>query len=193
MVVCSDGVEALTEKISGVTALIKQKFPHVVATHCMLHGEAVVAKIMDNELNQVLQEVIQVVNFTKARPMKHKLFTLLCNEMGTCFEGLLLHSNMCWLSRRSVLNRVHELWREVAELLSSKKHELADQFTDATRICKLAYISDIFQYLNVLNQSIQGYEAYILRCKTKCMPFPKRSWCEKKQARVGSYRNNLLV
>ncbi len=80
----------MTGKISGVTALIKQKAPHVVATHCMLHCEALVAKRMDNELNQVLQEVIQVVNFLKARPMKHRLFTLLCNEMGARFERLLL-------------------------------------------------------------------------------------------------------
>lgn len=38
--VCLDGAAAMTGKISGVTALIKQKAPHVVATHCMLHREA---------------------------------------------------------------------------------------------------------------------------------------------------------
>lgn len=75
---------------------------------------------MDDELNQVLQEVIQVVNFIKARPMKHRLFTLLCNEMGVRFEGLLLHSNVRCLSRGAVLNRVYELRREGAEFLSSK-------------------------------------------------------------------------
>lgn len=58
--------------------------------------------------------------------MKHRVFTLLCNEMGAPFEGLLLHSNVRWLSRGSVLSRMYELRREVAEFLSSEKHQLAD-------------------------------------------------------------------
>lgn len=87
---CSDGATAMTVKISGVTALIKQKAPDVVATHC----EALVAKMMDNKLNQVLQEVIQVVNFIKALPMTHRLFTMLCKMRwapilrGCCFTRM---------------------------------------------------------------------------------------------------------
>lgn len=91
--VCLDRAKA----ISRVNTLIKQKALHVVATHCMLHKEAPVVKKMDNKLNQLLQEVIQVANF-KARPMKHRLFTLLHKKMGTHFEGLLLHCIMYWLS-----------------------------------------------------------------------------------------------
>ena len=184
--VCSDGAAAMTGKISGVTALIKQKAPHVVATHCMLHREALVAKRMDNELNQVLQEVVQVVNFIKARPLKHRLFTLLCNEMGARFEGLLLHSNVRWLSRGAVLNRVYELRREVGEFLSSEKHQLAERFTDATWIRKLAYMSDIFLHLNVLNQSMQGRDTYILQVQDKVRAFSKKImlWSNKLQEGV---------
>lgn len=64
----SDGAAAMTSKISGVIAFIKQKASHVVATHCMLHREALVAKKMNNSLSQVLQEVFQVVNFIKSLP-----------------------------------------------------------------------------------------------------------------------------
>ena len=50
--VCSDGAAAMTGKKSGVTALIQQKAPNAVATHCMLHCEALVAKwAMDDELH----------------------------------------------------------------------------------------------------------------------------------------------
>lgn len=184
--VCTDGAAAMTGKVSGVTALIKQKAPHVVATHCMLHREALVAKRMGDELNQVLQEVVQVVNFIKARPMKHRLFAVLCNEMGARFEGLLLHSNVRWLSRGAVLNRVYELRREVSEFLSSEKHQLADRFTDATWICKLAYMSDIFQHLNVLNQSMQGRDTYILQVQDKVRAFSKKImlWSNKLQEGV---------
>lgn len=124
----------MTGKNSGVTALINQKAPNAVATHCMLHREVLGAKRIDDELNQVLQDIIRIVNFIKARPMKHRLFTLLCNEMGAHFEGLLLYSNVRWLSRGAVFNRVYKLRREVAEFLLSEKHQLADRFTNAAWI-----------------------------------------------------------
>lgn len=111
--VCTDGAAAMTGKNSGVTALIKQKAPNAAFTHCMLHREALVAKRLDDELNLVLQDIIHVVNFIKARRLKHRLFALLCKEMGASFDGLLLHSNVRWLSRGAVLNRVYELQREV--------------------------------------------------------------------------------
>ena len=184
--VCSDGAAAMTGKRSGVTAFIKQKAPQVVATHCMLHREALVAKRMDDKLNQVLQDVVQIVNFIKARPMKHRLFTLLCNEMGARYEGLLLHSNVRWLSRGAVLTRVYELRREVAEFLSTEEHQLADRFSDATWIRKLAYMSDIFQHLNVLNQGMQGRDTNTLQVQEKVCAFSKKIalWSDKLQEGV---------
>lgn len=169
--VCSDGAAAMTGKNSGVTALIKQKAPNAAFTHCMLHREALLAKRLDDELNQVLQDIIQVVNFIKARPLKHRLFALLCKEMGARFDGLLLHSNVRWLSRGAVLNRVYELRREVAEFLVSEKHQLADRFTNAAWILKLAYMADIFCHLNVLNQSMQGHDTYIVHMQDQVRAF----------------------
>lgn len=169
--VCSDGAAAMTGKNSGVTALIKQKAPNAAFTHCMLHREALVAKRLDDELNQVLQDVIHVVNFIKARPLKHRLFAILCKEMGARFDGLLLHSNVRWLSRGAVLNRVYELRREVAEFLLSEKHQLADRFTNEAWILKLAYMADIFCHLNVLNQSMQGRDTYIVHMQDKVHAF----------------------
>lgn len=169
--VCSDGAAAMTGKNSGVTALIKQKAPNAAFTHCMLHREALVAKRLDDELNQVLQDIIQVVNFIKARPLKHRLFALLCKEMGARFDGLLLHSNVRWLSRGAVLSRVYELRSEVAEFLLSEKHHLADRFKNEAWILKLAYMADIFSHLNVLNQSMQGRDTYIVHMQDKVRAF----------------------
>ncbi|KAL2102327.1 hypothetical protein ACEWY4_001495 [Coilia grayii] len=169
--VCSDGAAAMTGRNSGVPALIKQNAPHAVFTHCMLHREALVAKRIDDELNQVLQDTIQAVNFIKTRPLKHRLFALLCNEMEARFHGLLLHSNVRWLSRGAVLNRVYEMRAEIAEFLSSEKHQLAGRFTDAAWLLKLAYLADIFHHLNVLNQSMQGRDTYILHMQDKVRTF----------------------
>ena len=66
----------MTVENSGMTTLVKPKALNAV-------GEALVKRI--NKLNQVLQDITQVLNFIKACPMKHKLFTLLCNDMGVHF------------------------------------------------------------------------------------------------------------
>ncbi|XP_060759506.1 zinc finger BED domain-containing protein 5-like [Neoarius graeffei] len=181
--VCSDGAAAMTRRNSGVTSLIKQKAPHAVFTHCMLHREALVAKRIDDKLNLVLQEAVQVVNFIKTHPLKHRLFAILCNEMGARFHGLLLHSSVRWPSRGAVLNRVYEMQAEIAEFLSSEKHQLADRFTDATWLLKLAYLADIFHHLNVLNQSMQGRDTYILHMQDKVRAFSMKItlWASKLQ------------
>ncbi|KAM3843168.1 SCAN domain-containing protein 3 [Diretmus argenteus] len=179
-------VRANGVKHSGVTALIKQKAPNAVSTHCVLHREALVAKRLDDELNEVLQDAIQVVDFIKARPLKHRLFARLCNEMGARYEGLLLHSNVRWLSRGAVLNRVYEMRSEIAEFLSSEKHQLAERFTNAEWIRKLTYMSDIFHHLNQLNQSMQGRDTYVLHVQDKVRAFSKKItlWSNKLQEGV---------
>ena len=72
------------------------------------------------------------------------------------------------------MNRVFELRREIGELLSSENHQLAGRFSDASWLRKLAYMSDIFQHLNVLSQSMQGRETYILHVQDKLRPFTKK-------------------
>lgn len=111
--VCWDGAAAMTRRNSGVTAVI-------VFTDCMLHCKALVAKQNKDELNQVLQDIIQAVNFIKTHPLKHRLFALLYNKMGACFDGLLLCSIIPWLSQGAVLNSVYEMQREVGEFLLLK-------------------------------------------------------------------------
>lgn len=172
--VCTDGAAAMTGKRSGVIAFIKEKAPNVVSTHCMLHREALVAKRIDDELYQVLQVVVKTVNYVKAHPMKDRLFEALCHEMDADFHGLLLHSEVRWLSRGAVLNRVFALRRELAVFLSSHKSDLCIYFEDKSWMLKLAYLSDIFQHLNVLNKSMQGLELCILNVQDKVRAFMQK-------------------
>jgi len=54
-----------------------------------------------------------MVNFIKMRPLKTRLFSLLCEAMESQFTKLILHTEVRWLSRGKVLSRVHELKNEL--------------------------------------------------------------------------------
>ncbi|XP_013781361.1 protein ZBED8-like [Limulus polyphemus] len=44
--ICTDGAPAMMGVRSGFTALVKQKAPHVITTHCVLHRHALAAKTL---------------------------------------------------------------------------------------------------------------------------------------------------
>uniref|UniRef100_A0A3Q3JQM6 HAT C-terminal dimerisation domain-containing protein n=1 Tax=Monopterus albus TaxID=43700 RepID=A0A3Q3JQM6_MONAL len=52
----------------------------------------------------VMSLVIRVVNFIVARALNDRQFKTLLDEVGNNYPGLLLHSNVCWLSRGKVLS-----------------------------------------------------------------------------------------
>ena len=88
----------------------------------------------------------------KTRPLNQRLFSCLCDEMGADHTGLLLHTEVRSLSRGQVLKRVYELHEEIITFLSKQNHlSLAEKF-----IANVAYLADIFNSLNILNQSMQG-------------------------------------
>ena len=78
---------------SGFGALGKSDTPHIIVPS-------------PPTLAEVLQIVIECVNYVRNSSVKHRILKDLCNEMGLEFEVLLYHSNVRWLSRGKVLNRV---------------------------------------------------------------------------------------
>ncbi|CAM5143360.1 unnamed protein product [Eretmochelys imbricata] len=119
--VCSYGNDTMTGQYSGVVTQIKALARECKSTHCFLHRESLETKKMSTELNSVLSEVIKIVNHVKANALNSRLFTALCDDMGADHKQLLLHADVCWLSRGKVLSRVFELRNELAEFLQDKK------------------------------------------------------------------------
>ncbi|VVC28346.1 Hypothetical protein CINCED_3A016197 [Cinara cedri] len=75
----------------------------------MIHREALASKKLQPDVNKVLLNAISVINFIKSKSLNSRLFTILCNEMGSDHEKLLLHTEVRWLSRGKMLSRLFEL------------------------------------------------------------------------------------
>jgi hypothetical protein len=58
----------------GLQAFIRSKAPGTLRTHCFIHRKALASKYLSPALNQVLEYVMNVVNFIKTRPLKARFF-----------------------------------------------------------------------------------------------------------------------
>ena len=153
---CTDGAPAMMGKRSGFVALVKKKCPDDIVTHCVLHRHALATKTLPKELGDVMAIVVATVNFIRACALNHRLFQVFCEDIGAAYTHLLYYTEVRWLSRSQVLNRVLQLRQETEIFLHKKGKDLADYFGDPIFVARLAYISDIFGHLNALNISLQG-------------------------------------
>ncbi|KAM3861136.1 zinc finger BED domain-containing protein 5-like [Diretmus argenteus] len=172
--VCTDGAQAMAGKRSGLQALIKRAAPNAVWTHCIIHREALASKQLSPELNSVLSDVIATVNLIKTRPLKARIFSALCNDMGAEYTALLFHSESRWLSRGTVLARVIALREEIRIFLEEDGNELASKWIDENFLVKVAYLSDIFEKLNELNLQLQGNNTHLPHLADKIHSFTRK-------------------
>jgi len=64
---------------------------------------------MNEDLAYVFSTCVKIVNFIKARPLNHCLFENMCCEMEAEHKHLLLDTEVRWLSRGRVVQRVYEM------------------------------------------------------------------------------------
>ncbi|XP_032869060.1 protein FAM200A-like [Amblyraja radiata] len=161
--ICTDAAASMTGSAKGLIARIKKENPDVMWTHCVIHREALASKKMSPVLHDVLNSSIKVINFIKSRPLNARLFRRLCENMGAEHIQLLLHTEVRWLSRGRILNRLLELRSEVHAFLIEHRSPHATLFQDTDWLAKLCYLADIFSKLNELNMSLQGKDTSILK------------------------------
>lgn len=172
---CTDDAAAMTGRKSGLVSLVKKEAGEdIEITHCIIHREMLVAKRMNPEIHDILTSAVKIVNFIKSRSLNSRLFSILCEEMGSTHTKLLLHTEVRWLSRGRVLNRLYELREEVFTFLINNKSDFADNFKDQQWLAKLAFLSDIFQIINELNLSLQGPSKTIFDFGNRIDSFKKK-------------------
>lgn len=161
--------------MKGFASLVKQENPNVIRTHCFLHREVLVSKTSPVELKNVLDQVVEMANYIKSRPLKTRLFEQICVNMDSKHKCLILHTEVRWLLRGKVLSRIHELQKEFLTFFEEEKHQ---RFCDFLKwkfwISIQEYLTDIFTHLNSLNTSIQGKNENILSSTDKLISFQKK-------------------
>lgn len=162
--VCTDGAPTMLGSKSGFISLVQQKNPNVIKTHCMIHREALASKTLPLALKDTLATVISIVNHIKGGSLNTRLFRQLCQDMDSAHQDLLFYTSVRWLSKGNVLARVFELIDEVQVFLVSqgkKTEQLLKKIREPFKY-RLAYLADVFEALNRLNQQLQGPHTTII-------------------------------
>ncbi|XP_068224835.1 zinc finger BED domain-containing protein 5-like [Palaemon carinicauda] len=121
------------------------------------------SRTLPDEMRDVLNVAIKVVNFIKSGALNSRLFKLLYKDMDSEHEALLFHTNIRWLSKGNMLERLYELREEVIIFLDSQqKAALHDKFKSDSFQIILAYLVDIFESLNAVNLKLQGKNIHII-------------------------------
>lgn len=102
------------------------------------------------QLGEVMSLVVRVVNFIVGRALNDRQFKTMLEEVGNNYPGLLLHSNVRWLSRGNVLSRFAAYLSEIRTFLGMKNVE-HPELADTEWLLKFYYLVDMTEHLNQLN------------------------------------------
>lgn len=187
---CTDGAASMMGKNKGFNSRLKEKAPHCLVFHCMVHRHALAGKHLCKDLNETLKTVVKIVNFIKARPLNRRIFAQLCED--ETHQTLLLHTEVRWLSRGKVLTRFMELKDQIQEFLADHNQTLADEMTDEFLV-KAAYLADIFSLYNETNKRMQGAEGTVIECKEAVDAFVRKVEFRRNKLRKGDLQHFPLL
>ena len=125
----------------GFTVQVKQENSSVMMVHSLVHHKNFASRKLSHELKKVMQEVIQVVNFIKAKALNSWLFAKMSSDFESEHILLLYHSEIRWLLQRKVLNRLLELKIKTE---AEKSHLLAHKFANSKWLMQVAYLADVY-------------------------------------------------
>lgn len=168
---CTDGAPAMLGSPSGFVKLAKDKNPSIIGSHCVIHRQALASKTLPSEIKNVLEICIKVVNTVKSSALNSHLFNILCSELSAHHSVLLLHTEVRWLSKRNMFERMYEFKSEVEiMLLKLGKDDLREHFTDENFTFHFAYLTDFFETINNVNLKLKGRNTCPLSTNVDTLP-----------------------
>ncbi|KAF0713483.1 SCAN domain-containing protein 3-like, partial [Aphis craccivora] len=143
MSIATDGAPAMTGRHKGFIVYLKNKVPDVLAVHCVIHRQHLVAKILSERLHTSLYYVIRAVNKIRSNSLNDRLFSQLCVANDEDFNRLLLHTEVRWLSKGTCLTRFYNLFDSVIEFLKNKDTGLRDNLITSKN--DISYLTDLYK------------------------------------------------
>ena len=89
---CTDAASPMLSCNLGFQAPVKQLVLTSKSVHCMLHRQALASKTSPDSIQTVLEQMIQISNFIKAKALNSHAFKRLCNNMDSDHLVFLYHS-----------------------------------------------------------------------------------------------------
>ncbi|CAM2099956.1 unnamed protein product [Caretta caretta] len=108
-------------------------------------------------LQHVMNVVIKIINSIRAKPLQHRLFKALLEDVDDKQSDLILHTEVRWLSKNIVLACFLSLIEEIKEFLKSTNQNF-EQLEDSSWLMDFVFLADITDKLNILNLELQGKE-----------------------------------
>lgn len=170
--VATDGAPAMVGRHRGFIALLKKEIPDVIAVHCVIHRQHLVAKNLNARLHQSLQYVITTVNKIRSSALNDRLFKKMCCENDEDYNRLLLHTEVRWLSKGACLNRFWDLFDSVIQFLEERDTNLKDNLQNFKT--DIAYITDLFSKFNEINLQLQGDDLNMIKTKSVVSAFLRK-------------------
>ena len=88
---------------------------------------------------------------------------------------LFMHTDVRWLSKGTVLTRVHELQKELIVFFYKESHEGFCKYLRCEFwMAKMEYLTEIFCKPNIVNSSMQGRNENILTSTDKLVALKKK-------------------
>ncbi|XP_056631999.1 protein FAM200C-like [Diorhabda sublineata] len=147
--IATDGAPAMVGRYRGFISFLKESVPGVLAVHCVIHRQHLVAKNLNERLHESLQFVIDALNRIRSNALNTRLFAQLCEDNDENFRQLLLHTNVRWLSKGLCLVRFFALFETVLEFLDGRYENLKESLLK--RKTDIAYLTDLFAKFNTMN------------------------------------------
>lgn len=167
--IATDGAPAMTGRHKGFIAYLKNKVPDVLAVHCVIHRQHLVAKNLSERLHTSLHYVIRAVNKIRSNSLNDRLFSQLCVANDEDFNRLLLHTEVRWLSKGTCLTRFYNLFDSVIEFLKNKDTGLRDNLITSKN--DISYLTDLYKLFNDVNLQLQGDDLNLIKTKTVISTF----------------------